>query len=349
MWRFWHWVAESRTATGYPRVAAMESVTGANVRGDELMDQLAAVGGMEHQYRVVQNVAGLGGPQLRRRFWLVCSDEPLLWPADLLAYTGTSAVPTIAEALSGLPGHSAPGAWALPRWAPAADGHVEWPATVTRRQAVLELVRVAGSRWPDGASAKDLVPELGRPAWERADERLPGSLAKLERLADRIEANCVFKETAPMLLDRGGVCRTIVKSWPEAAIVRTLDGHVRFVTPREVLRLTGMPDDWSAAAHIARRQNASYYPAKGVVADAGRFLAAVIGDNLCGEATGRGWWPGDELPSGIDGQSKFLVDGRMDHKAVVDERTGERRDSRSDAWAADMLRRKELGGAPALL
>ncbi len=346
MWHLWHWVADSRAQTGNPKVAAMESVTRANSVGDDLMGQLAAASGMPWQYRVVQNVAALGGPQLRRRFWLVMSDEPLLWPADLLDYAGVSAVPTLAEALSGLPDNPPAGAWALPRLAGDCDGHAPVKLGASRARAMLALLRAIGDDWPIGESGIELLPRLTAAQLDAAEAEWPGARAKLVRLADRIDANKVFRETVAVRLDPGRVCHTMVSSFTTSALHWSAG---RYATVREAMRLAGLPDSWSAVEYARSPRTASDFPPKGVVADAGRWLAAVIGDNLCGEATGRGWWSGDERDPLTDSSRAFTVDCRLDHKAVVDEKTGERRDSRTDAWADDMSRRREAGNMMKLL
>ncbi len=109
----------------------------------------------------------------------------------------------------------------------------------------------------------------------------------------------------------------------------------RILTVREVSRLMGFPDDWSWAG-AKNMAEAFLWSGKQVPVQNTRWLSQQVMSSMAGDLDGA--WTGEPVSE----DDERVVNITYDFKEVYDEKTGERRDSRSIAWRRQMAQRDAL-------
>jgi site-specific DNA-cytosine methylase len=243
MWSFVRYAAKCK-----PDIAIFESVQGAGKRGRELMLQLRKeleeVSGRKYQLaHVFHNNLSVGGVAMRKRYFWVASRFPFGVDVPHL-----QRVPTLRDAIGDL--ETVP--------IGSVDGHVLVDNPRTRRMT--DLARKID--WQEGHSM----------AWTYKLAIAAGHTFDWD-VVSKVETECVdesgnqysprrayYDRPAPVIT--GGVLQEVL----HPALPRTF-------THREVARIQGFPDEWTAKAAIDARGIGIRWWGKGVPVASGRWIA----------------------------------------------------------------------------
>lgn len=242
MWSFVRYAAECQ-----PEIAIFESVQGAGRNGRALMRELRHEleehsGYRYHLTHVFHNSLSLGGCAMRKRYFWVASRRPFGVEVPHLAK-----VPTLRDAIGDLE------AVALG----SVDGHVTVSTPRTRRMA-----------------------DVGRAGWEPGDSMAWAFKEAVARgvkfdweIFPKVETECFnragnqyspkrpyYDRPAPVMT--GGALQEVL----HPSLPRTL-------THREVARIQGYPDEWTASAAIEAGATGQLWWGKGVPVASGRWIA----------------------------------------------------------------------------
>jgi hypothetical protein len=103
----------------------------------------------------------------------------------------------------------------------------------------------------------------------------------------------------------------------------------RSLTYREAARIVGFPDNWQLETYTTSGGQAVF--GKAVTVPAGKWIAGWVKRAVEGDP---GAWTGSEF-----GDRERVINVTNDHKRVYDEKTGEQRDSRTEALKKEMAAR----------
>lgn len=324
MWDFVAYAAKCKA-----EIAIMESVQLAYRKGLELMRELRLdmeerTGKRYDLIHVLHNNASVGGASIRKRYFMVLARRNLKF--GILPPNPTH-VPTMGELLYDLEG------------TPPKVGPVKY-----RRQpkcGYAASLRSTTGYVEDHFLLNARTNRMAAYLAERV-EWLPSEHigAATRRLVDQ------GLPPHPEMLNEEGHIKTrwfethayAVRRWPWHKAPGVVTGTAaedimhptqpRTITYREAGRIMGFPDDWSLEP-MTRRNSDQLMLGKGISVPCGEWIGHWAKLALEGNP---GPWRGE--PGGE--QHEWVIDVTNDHKAVYDERTGEKRDSRTKELKAKM-------------
>ncbi|CAB4152687.1 Dcm Site-specific DNA methylase [uncultured Caudovirales phage] len=256
-----------------PKIVIFESVQGAYRKGQDLMQNLRQ--DLESRtdqewtlYHVLHNVADLGGAQVRPRYFWVASRIPFgVTVPDFRPET------TVADRISDLEDKPLG----------SVDGHEIQLSPQAAR--IMELAGIA--EWlPDETSG-------------HAYERAVREGIELSNWSEPLVSDKGTTQFAPRRLNYTKPSRVLAGDAPQKVVHPTLP---RTVTPREIARLSGFPDDWTCDPYLEKRAN-SYWWGKGICVEAGQWIAQAAYDAIAGRP---------QLYSGNQvGEREYLIDAQV--------------------------------------
>lgn len=304
-------------------------------------------------YHVFHNAAGCGGSSIRNRYFLVLSRIPMGFTLKL-----PTAVPTLREVIGDLESLpltmdaqravETPSWWVEPKWTGTITGHDITRETPHQRRVFAtaealgwcqgDPIEAVVARYFDehgtfpegwGDAVQDTL--YYRPLRRAHDYNLVHA-GEMTREEYEQKHRSPFPPAPPKPFQSGAYS---TKRWhyDRAARVLTGGGLVdnlhptlpRTFTYREAARIMGFPDSWKVDSYAPNSHNVF---GKGVIVEVGRWIGRNVIDALEGG-------PGDY--QGVQsGEREFVVNFTNDHKAVYNERTGERGDFRSPALKKEM-------------
>lgn len=259
-----------------PKIVIFESVQGAYRKGRQLMldlraDLEARTGDQWTLYHVLHNVSDLGGAQIRLRYFWVAARIPFgVLPIHKEPVTVQDRIGDLEDKPLG-----------------SIDGHVVADTAQSRR--ISELAQAV--TWlPDETSGH---------AYARAVEEN----IELEHWSDPLVSDKGTTQFAPRRLNYAKPSRVLAGDAPQKVVHPT---QPRNVTPREIARLSGFPDEWTCAPYLEKRNNL-YWWGKGITVEAGRWIAQAAHDAISGNP---------QLYKGeLIGDREYLIDAQ-DRNAI---------------------------------
>lgn len=335
MWATMEYAARVNGGIG-PDLVVMESVQGAGKDtpkgGARLMRQLRdhLENLTKSQYdmtHLFHNAASVGGCSIRRRYFLVLHRIPFGIESPHI-----ERVPTLNEAIGDLAVSgdnwkdtytAEPNFWTKPRRNRGAFTTGMQTFEHTGRE-VRHFERVNGilgaGDWGPGEQMIDVAHRY----FDEHGDFPPGWGEQAQATALRTNWQGGVYQPQRWRGDKTG--RVLAGNGMSCIIHPFLD---RTLTFREAARIVGFPDDWNLDTYTT---NPGVF-GKAVTVPCGRWVGEWARRALDGDP---GKWFGTEI-----GDREYKLDVTNDFKAVYDERTGEARDSRSDAL------KKEMAGRPA--
>lgn len=271
-------------------------------------------------YHVLHNAAAIGGAAVRRRYFFVCARIPIGF-----AYDALDQVPLLMDSigdLQGLENTIKPQPytreatwWSDSRRNPSdhVDGHL-WFQPQYHRQA--QALLDAPDGWRQG---ENLTAALRRWMSER------GGWPSMDGPAD--DKFIAHYGAEGRNLDFGGAWQP--ERWRAEKMARVVTGgsaqrsihpfEPRPLSLREMYRLQGFPDSWliEPAVAMANANTATLWPGKGIPVDCGRWIANQARVALEGT-------PRDDGRLRQTGEHEYVWDGTNDHRALYNEKSGER-------------------------
>lgn len=324
MWELVNYAAKCGGADGGwgPEVIVYESVQNAYGKGLPLLrslhENLRQRTGQDYKlYHVLHNAASVGGAAVRRRYFWVAARIPFG-----LAYDELERVPHLIESIGDLQGlrsqleaqpYAAEATW----WSKdkrrddgLVDGHL-WFAPQYGRMAQPMLDDPNG--WYPGENlTRALIRwrEEHDGAWPADDERFQAHYGPEGRNYDfggAWQPERWYPDKMARVVTGGSAQRSLHPTEP------------RPLTLREMYRLQGFPDTWliEPAVAMANANTATLWPGKGIPVQCGKWIAEQAKAAIEGA-------PRDDGRLRQLGEHEYVWDGTSDHRALYNEKSGER-------------------------
>jgi len=236
-----------------PKIVVFESVQGAFRQGQELMQALRTdletkTGDTWDLFHVLHNVTGLGGAQVRNRYFWVASRIPFGINNPMVSTV------TVQERIGDLEDKNCE----------FIEGHIIMNSPRARR--ISEL-----------ANNFDWLPgEVSGSAYKRAIEA--GVIFSEENWSQKLVTDKGTTQFAPKRLKYDKPANVLAGDCLQVQVHPVLP---RTLTYREVARLFGYPDSWITKPYQEKHSN-SYWFGKGVCVEAGQWIASAVHDALAG-------------------------------------------------------------------
>jgi site-specific DNA-cytosine methylase len=326
------WDLVAYAAACKPDIVVMESVQLAYKNGRDLMQQLRhemeeRTGKNYDLVHVLHNNAAVGGASIRRRYFMVMARRHLKFGIEPPVI---SSVPVVSDLLYDLetmkldmaeqkykrkakPGYPA----SLRNPAGVVDGHqTRTSAEIRAMEWMSEVLDRNDEPWAGGEKIGDAL----RRAIEFAGFDAVPDFMKRGANGGITHSLLSTHAYCPRRAHGGKAAGVVTGTGAEDIVHPSLP---RTITYREAARIMGFPDAWSLAPLTSRGgvSNNQKWLGKGISVPCGEWIGGWVRKALEREP---GTWRGTELD-----RYEYVIDVTSDHKAVYDERTGERRDSRS--------------------
>lgn len=314
------------------QVMVMESVTLAFSKGRDLMLDLRDLMELETGRRydlihVKHSSASIGGSTLRKRYFLVLARRGMNFGVNPVE---NPVIETMSEMLSDL--ETQPLTWEAKRYRRKARTELQGRARANSHSVdghelsrTIEIANICWLaehvEWKPGEFIGDVmrraISELGIKAIPD-HAKYPGT-QEVKRSLLTCDAYASRRWHANKI--PGVVTGTATIDVVHPVVPRA-------ITFRESARIMGFPDDWSLAPIGAAPGRRVKYLGKGITVQCGEWIGAAVKDCVNGE-------PQAYRGSSI-GDREWLIDVSLDYKKVYDDRTGEKRDSRSKKLKREM-------------